>query len=1273
MAIYTYPIGSGTVTIPITAPPPAELPGAPVAATSTVTTNSILLLWSPPSDNGGAAIVSYNLYAAPAGEPLTLIATIDATTTSYLFQGLAPDTTYDLAVAAVNYVGAGPQSSSVSAQTIPLGDPPEAPTINLNRASSTTVRVSWAAPASPDWPILGYIVYEALAGGVLAPVGQIPPVTSFTFQGLDPLTDYEFAVAAYNVVGPGPTSERLAVTTTSDADAPDSPVIVSAAANATSVAVSWSTPPNNGSPITGYKVYSAPTGDPLVVVAAVGVQQTYTLTGLTEGEQYTIAVVATNEIGDSAQSPPVTVRTSSAPQAPTLVPYSLNTASISVQWAPPAPGGAPVTGYNLYAAETGDAQALVGTIGANVNRYTFTGLTPNTTYDFSIEAINGTGTSPRSATLTRTTLTLVDPEAAGTASFVPFPGVPDSPPAWMRVRLWDEQMNAMIADIPDARTMHTEDPTNAVGGGSFVMSTITDDGTLDPLVTQLQGGRIVQTQVLNDDTGEYVNAYLWRIEDNPQVTIDQTLGALVVTPTGRGVAQDFETSQVDPYGGTGRTPWGDIRSFGWQAPELRDDLAPWTAPHVRSIQALPTALPPYGLGGKPYGWPNPLSPWLWGQAPVGGADPVGFNYFRYRFTLNRELDVTFYVTADDLFVAALNDVDIIDFQADKGDAAGATYWRKLRLVPGEYTFAVRVENLERPGIAENCGLLNVAATYAISPEPTNPWRTMDTQRFLFTTAGWSAVKLGTFSQPGFYVERADDTVTILYYENSVPHAAYGVWIPPGGGLVVNPGDSAPAGYYVEPSETESGLEIVYYPDAHTAAVKGVAVDRTARIVAPSAAVVSDESVGYPHPQGWRALAYPAAAPGMTAGQIILILLTEAQARGELPGWGVSFSALVDSSNTPWPELVPEYTCRVGTSYAEVFNQLQEQGFINWAVSADDLTLHVWAQSHDFGVSPTVFSSGPNGNIRRLEHNDKWGLRRDKIMARTQDGWIRRQNVEAISPAGSRQSVISIPDWTDRPKIDAYLDQQIVRTADDASSATLNFVPVEFDAIPYVGYRNFQGVTLPARNGTPYSPRVSKIVLDSNTVGPPACKVEVESPSRVSEELMSKVQARSAPGAFDGRAASIAPYTKSQPQGGELRLVEIKFNLTARADNAATNAISDGLTYADSGDERPSGRFKIQRAQLTCGTLQVEEDPPEGFTIVQLLYNNVVGQTMVLGPGQFQADDYFGSNFVDPRTKNFFPFANWYLETGPLDSIKVQMVAAGTHRNLIYTIWGYEIP
>lgn len=1165
-------IGSLTSGISVTVPDPPDVPGAPtVTIGSPITAESIPILWSPPESDGGATITNYNVYAAPHGDPLTLVTTVSGGSRAYTFSALLSDTEYDFAVEATNSAGTGDQSAIVSASTLPAGDPPEAPVIALGAVTAATATITWVAPSSPDSAITGYRAYRVLVGDDPELAATLPAVTTFTFTDLAPEADYEFFIVAVNAYGDSPDSNIVEATTGTLVGNPDAPTITDQSVTSTTASIIWSTPiPRDMTvaAITGHKVYIAPHGDTLVLAdTLVGASTEYEFTGLDPDTLYDVAVESVSVVGTSPKSATVTVHTTTAPAAPVLIGVGVSTTTSAVRWIPPDLGGAPITSYKLYAALEGDTLVQVATVPGSTSWFTFTGLDPATAYDHAIEAVSDAGTSPRSAILTRTTLAEVD---GGEAPFHQFPGAPESPPRYMRAVLWDDERTRIISELPDSRENHIEDPPGDIGGGSFVMHADA------PGAVEVVGGRIVQTQVWNEDDEEWKDAYQWRIEDTPKGVVKPNEGQRLIRPAGRGVAQDWEMCLVDPYGGVEAVPWSDVRSFGWQAPEMLDNGTgdePWTSPNLRSVIALPTALPPYGLAGKPYGFPNPLAPWLWGIAPTGGHDAVGFNYFRYRFTLNAELDVTFYVTADDLFVAALNDVDIIDFQADKGDAAGSTYWRKLHLKPGDYTFAVRVENLDRPGIAENCGLMVACATYQISPTPTQ-WNTMDTQRFLFTTAGWSAV-LGN-------------------------------------------GDP-------------------------------------------------DERIGHGHVNGWRARAYPAQAPGMTPGSIINYLFIEAKRRGELRGWGHTFTDLLDSSGTPWPEFVREFQCRVGTSYVEVLKQLEEQGYINWAVDPGSLALHMWAQGHDHGASGAVFERGVN--VRDLEHSDKWGLRRDKIMARTEDGWVRRGE-------GSRQSMVSIPDWTEREKINAYLDQQIARSNADATSVTLDFVPTTAAVTPYAaGLRNYRTAQVPGVDLTPYTPRITGIVLDeaAKGVGPPRCRVTFESPRHWAEERQARVQQRTAPGAFDGRAASIAPYAKSQPQGGELRLVEVGFNLTGRAEGAATNAVADGLTYADSADKRPSGRLKLCRARLTCSLPQVDDGPPEGFSVVQLLYNGAVGQVLILGPGEYERNDFFGSNAVDPRFADLYPIPNFYLETGPLDSIKVQLVQAGTHRNLYYTVWGYEVP
>lgn len=303
-----------------------------------------------------------------------------------------------------------------------------------------------------------------------------------------------------------------------------------------------------------------------------------------------------------------------------------------------------------------------------------------------------------------------------------------------------------------AREVQFTDVYNGVGSGSFTAEfPIPVEGSDLTAYNLAAGGHLARVDIYVEEDETYVPAGLFRIEGRNRKYLAKN-ETLVIKSAGRGVASDFERSVVYPYGGAGRIPWNSERLFNWAAPELDTDL--WSAADIRDIQGLRASIgggigngePPFGLNGFPYTWPNPLSYWLWGQPPTLGlyapgvyGDPAGICYFQYKFSTDIELDVTFHVTADDLFVAALDAAPIIDFSQREGDvtiAADGTRYRKLRIPPGDHTFAAKVENLTRPGMNTNGGLLNVAATYTINPfAATSPWGALESFAFLFTTVG----------------------------------------------------------------------------------------------------------------------------------------------------------------------------------------------------------------------------------------------------------------------------------------------------------------------------------------------------------------------------------------------------------------------------------------------------------------------------------------------------------------------------------------------------------
>ena len=97
----------------------ASKPGAPTGLTATADGQTeIDLLWTAPSDNGGASITGYRIEVSTDGSSWSdLVADTGSTTTSYSHTGLTAGTTRHYRASAINSAGTGPASSSDSATT----------------------------------------------------------------------------------------------------------------------------------------------------------------------------------------------------------------------------------------------------------------------------------------------------------------------------------------------------------------------------------------------------------------------------------------------------------------------------------------------------------------------------------------------------------------------------------------------------------------------------------------------------------------------------------------------------------------------------------------------------------------------------------------------------------------------------------------------------------------------------------------------------------------------------------------------------------------------------------------------------------------------------------------------------------------------------------------------------------------------------------------------------------------------------------------------------
>ena len=426
----TNTLGLGPASAPSAPAIPKTNPGAPSNVVATPASSALSVTWSPPVSNGGSAISSYKVTAAPGGASCTYTVTspeVDGCTIS----GLAPGTSYTVVATSTNSVGKSANSAK-SAPAIPYTIPGAPSGVVASANGTGALSVTWLPPSASGFnAITSYTATASPGGQSCTYTVSSPEVDGCTINGLTSGSPYAVSVTATNAAGPGPASPASPPAT--PVGPPSAPAAPSVQAAPTSIIVSWLPANAHGQPITSYTATASPGGATCTYPVAVPEVDGCTINGLTNGASYTVSVAATNASGTGASSAPsATVIPNQAPGAPGSVSVTPAPSSLAVSWTAPTPnGGSPVSSYTATAnpgAKT--CTYSVPSIGSPVNSCTIGGLSAAQVYTVSVTATNvvGTGpstTSPSASPTAIATAPLSVTASAGNASIV----VSWSPPA----------------------------------------------------------------------------------------------------------------------------------------------------------------------------------------------------------------------------------------------------------------------------------------------------------------------------------------------------------------------------------------------------------------------------------------------------------------------------------------------------------------------------------------------------------------------------------------------------------------------------------------------------------------------------------------------------------------------------------------------------------------------------------------------------------------------------------------------------------------------------
>ena len=403
---------------------PPTMPAAPTS-TSNITTSSIQYNWT----SGGGSGTYFQVERSTDGVSYSVIATTTVATTNYTFTGLSPNTQYWFRVASGNNVGLS--SYVTSSPTYTLANVAGTPTVS----SPTTSSLQLAIATNSNPSNTTYAIYNATLNTYVASNGSSNGATpayftsstwNGTVTGLSLNTSYQFSIVARNGNGVNSATSSLSTALYTLANPALAPTVSGPSTSTVNFVLNANSNPSN----TTYAIYNNTVG---LYVNGSGLSNSATpvfstdpgvsrvFSGLSTNTSYQFSVIARNGDGVTAATSslstalftlanPALAPTVGSPTTSTLA-LTLNTNS--------NPSSTTYAIYNntsgTYVAASGASNGATPVFFTSASwTGTVTGLSLNTSYQFSVVARNGDGINAATSSLSTAVYTLANTPGAPT-------------------------------------------------------------------------------------------------------------------------------------------------------------------------------------------------------------------------------------------------------------------------------------------------------------------------------------------------------------------------------------------------------------------------------------------------------------------------------------------------------------------------------------------------------------------------------------------------------------------------------------------------------------------------------------------------------------------------------------------------------------------------------------------------------------------------------------------------------------------------------------------
>ena len=416
-------IGAGTATaglLLVVAPPLAAQapPNAPINLEADVTSERVRLTWDEDDSGNRPSAVVFRIYRD--GEQIGASSDED-----HVDSDIEEGEEYTYQVSAVSFLGRESERSAPLTVVIPGGAPPDEPGgLVAEAVSPSRIDLRWDAVGGDDDDdgphVVGYYIYRDNGTAPHDSTGG----TEYSDTGLAAFTQYTYRVSAVSAGGIESGLSDSASARTFDGSPPSAPSgVTAAAAGSQVVELTWNAASDPESGVDLYLVYRDGGASPIDSTTAT----VYADGGVEPETSYIYRVAARNGaglVGPKSGTAEVTTP-ATTDESPPSVPADFSAEAVSsdrveLTWSAAEDPESGISAYRVYRDDS-----LLGT-SPGVGYVDLT-VSPNTTYEYEVAAVNGDGIE--GARASAPPVTTPDPDDPGDPSDT----VPPAPPRDLRV------------------------------------------------------------------------------------------------------------------------------------------------------------------------------------------------------------------------------------------------------------------------------------------------------------------------------------------------------------------------------------------------------------------------------------------------------------------------------------------------------------------------------------------------------------------------------------------------------------------------------------------------------------------------------------------------------------------------------------------------------------------------------------------------------------------------------------------------------------------------